>query len=227
MSGEREDVSARGGAAHYTYSFNVLAIKIGFRRPAYRLGVLLFWEALMSKREATRRAREGVERAREAAEAGQLVAKDGRRMSAAQIDNLRPGVAISDMDEAQRLEMHRAGQRASVEAQRRRRTIRDIYTDLLGQPDDLEGLEDKGLAERAQQMAQERGQGLTLYEAIAVAMAAKAKAGDVKAAVFVRDSAGDKPADNLEISAESMTADDRLLLQRVAERLKNDDAAKK
>ena len=68
---------------------------------------------------------------------------------------------------------------------------------------------------------------MTLYEAIAVAMAAKAKAGDVKAAVFVRDSAGDKPADAVEITAETMTEADRRLLQRIQDRLQNDDATTK
>ena len=64
---------------------------------------------------------------------------------------------------------------------------------------------------------------LTVYDAIAVAMAAKAKAGDVKAAVFVRDSAGDKPVDQVQQVGEVLSDDDRLLMQRVAERMEKND----
>ena len=73
-------------------------------------------------------------------------------------------------------------------------------------------------------MAQKRGEPLTVYDSIAIAMAAKAKAGDVKAAVFVRDSAGDKPADQVELTAETMTEADRKMLQNIQTRLQKDDA---
>ena len=56
-------------------------------------------------------------------------------------------------------------------------------------------------------------------------MAAKAKAGDVKAAVFVRDSAGDKPADQMEITAEAVTDADRELMQNIQKRLQKNDNA--
>ena len=74
-------------------------------------------------------------------------------------------------------------------------------------------------------MAQKRGEPLTVYDSIAIAMAAKAKAGDVKAAVFVRDSAGDKPADQMEITAEAVTDADRELMQNIQKRLQKNDNA--
>ena len=87
----------------------------------------------------------------------------------------------------------------------------------------MKGLDDEELAKTVQEMAQQRGKPITLYESIAVTMAAKAKAGDVKAAVFVRDSAGDKPADQMEITAEAMTDADRELMQNIQKRLQKND----
>ena len=169
----------------------------------------------------------GVERARQAAERGELTDRLGRKMTPAQIDNLRPAPNLRGMDPDKRRAIQQAGARASNETKERRRTIKEIYADLLQQPDNLEGLEDAELTQRVQQSAEQRGRSVTLYEAIAVAMAAKAKAGDVKAAVFVRDSAGDKPADAVEITAETMTEADRRLLQRIQDRLQNNDTTTK
>ena len=173
--------------------------------------------------EVTRKAIAGVEKARQAAERGELVDKRGNRMSPASIANLRPGTAIKDMEPERKREIQQAGQKASVEAQKKRRTIKEIYSDLLQQPGSVEGLEDEDLARTVQEMARERGKPITLYESIAVAMAAKAKAGDVKAAAFVRDSAGDKPVDQVQQVGEVLTDEDRLLMQRVAERMEKND----
>lgn len=177
--------------------------------------------------ETTKKAIAGVEKARKAAERGELVDKRGNRMNPASIANLRPGTAIKDMEPERKREIQQAGQRASVEAQKKRRTIKAIYADLLQQPDSVEGLEDEELSQRVQEMARARGKPVTLYESIAVAMAAKAKAGDVKAAVFVRDSAGDKPADQVEISAETITDADRQLMDNIKRRLEKNDTAHK
>lgn len=166
---------------------------------------------------------QGVRRALEQAERGELVDKRGNRMSAASIANLRPTKSLKDMEPAKRREVQQAGARASAESQAKRRTIREIYADLLEQPDTVQGLEDQELAATVQEMAEQRGRGITVYESIAVAMAAKAKAGDVKAAVFVRDSAGDKPIDQVQQVGEVLTDEDRLLMQRVAERMEKND----
>lgn len=174
--------------------------------------------------ETTQKAIAGVERARQQAERGELIDKRGNRMSAASIANLRPGASLKDMEPAKRREVQQAGARASAESQAKRRTIREIYSDLLQQPDSVASIEDAELAERVQEMAQQRGTPVTVYESIAAAMAAKAKAGDVKAAVFVRDSAGDKPADQMEITAETMTDADRKMLQNIQKRIQKDDA---
>lgn len=169
------------------------------------------------------KAQQGVKRALEKAERGELVDSLGRVVKPSQIAALSPK-SLADQPAKKKREIQQAGAAASNEAQAKRRTIKDIYNDLLQQPDDITGIEDQELAERAQQRAQQQGKAITVYDSIAIAMAAKAKAGDVKAAVFVRDSAGDKPADQMEITAETMTDADRKMLQNIQQRMQKNDA---
>lgn len=172
------------------------------------------------------KAQRGIQRALEQAERGELVDSLGRVVKPSQIAALKPKTLDQQPADRKR-EIQQAGAKRSNEVQAKRRTIKDIYSDLLQQEDDITGLEDQELATRAQKRAQERGQPITVYDSIAIAMAAKAKAGDVKAAVFVRDSAGDKPADQVELTAETMTDADRELLANVQKRLQNNDATQK
>lgn len=164
------------------------------------------------------RAQQGVQRALEQAERGELVDSLGRVVKPSQIAALSPK-SIGDQPAERKRAIQQAGAAASNEVQAKRRSIRDIYSDLLQQPDDITGIEDQELAERAQQRAQQQGKAITVYDSIAIAIAAKAKAGDVKAAVFVRDSAGDKPADQMEITAETITDADRRLMDNLSKRL--------
>lgn len=160
-------------------------------------------------------AADGVLRAIAEAEAGAKIDRLGRKMHASQIANLRPAVPLTELPEAEAREIRQQGQQASTESQARRRTIRDIYADLLQQPATVEASTPGDLAEAAQQSAQRRGRSLSQYDALAVAMLAKARAGDVRAATFVRDSAGDKPADQVQVS-DTITAGDRALLAKLA-----------
>lgn len=171
---------------------------------------------------AESKAVQGVRRALEQAERGELYDKRGRQIKPQQIAALSPK-SIGDQPPEKKRAIQQAGAAASNKVQDKRRTIRDIYADLLQQPDDIAGIEDEELAARAQQMAQQQGRAITVYDSIALAMAAKAKAGDVKAAVFVRDSAGDKPVDQVQQVGEVLTDEDRLLMQRVAERMEKND----
>ena len=173
---------------------------------------------------AESKAEQGLRRALEQAERGELYDKLGRQIKPQQIAGLKPKTLDQQTPERKR-EIQQAGARRSNEVQEKRRTIRDIYADLLQQPDDISSLEDQELAEAAQKRAQERGKVITVYDSIAIAMAAKAKAGDVKAAAFVRDSAGDKPVDQVQQVGEVLSDEDRLLMQRVADRMEKNDVS--
>lgn len=173
----------------------------------------------MARRKATtdgstKAAQAAADQAVEKAKSGDLIAKDGRRMSEASVRNLRPK-PLTDRDEDEAKEIRQAGQRASTESQARRRTIRDIYADLLALPSQLDETTPEDLAQTAQKMAEKKGKSLTVYDSIAVAMAARARAGDVKAAAFVRDSAGDKPTDQVQVT-DAITEGDRALLAKLS-----------
>ena len=81
------------------------------------------------------------------------------------------------------------GGRASVEARRRKKTMREVYESLRN----LEVVPSH--TEALQEMLQEKLPTVTVDEAIMLAMIAKAERGDVQAAQFIRDTAGEKPTD--------------------------------
>ena len=81
------------------------------------------------------------------------------------------------------------GGRASVEARRRKKTMREVYESLRT----LEVVPSH--TEALQEMLQEKLPTVTVDEAIMLAMIAKAERGGVKAAQFIRDTAGEKPTD--------------------------------
>ena len=110
----------------------------------------------------------------------------------------------------------RAGQQAQQEGFRRARDIKSIYAELLQMDATQDILPDSPMVKAAQDMAKDKGQKLTLYQAIALAQAAKAAKGDTGAAVFVRDSAGDKPTDKASIEGVLTAADEQLIRQMAA-----------
>ena len=81
------------------------------------------------------------------------------------------------------------GGKASAEARKRKKTMREVYESLRT----LEVVPSH--AEALQEMLQEKLPTVTVDEAIMLAMIAKAERGDVQAAQFIRDTAGEKPTD--------------------------------
>ena len=60
----------------------------------------------------------------------------------------------------------------------------------------------------------------TLYDLIQIVAVGRAVSGNIKAAEYIRDTAGDKPKDQIEITG-IMTDQDREMLQTISERLQN------
>ena len=70
-------------------------------------------------------------------------------------------------------------------------------------------------------------EGATLYDVLVASMAQEAIIeGNVKAAEFIRDSAGDKPTDKREVNAAVMTAQDLELLKNIERRMSARDGQK-
>ena len=134
--------------------------------------------------------------------------------------NLRSfGSANTPVQKAWEADVHRKGQAMQAENRRKRRALREILVDVLEMDFDGKSFSDEELAEKAQLFAKEQGRSLTLYEAIALAQVKRAIDGDVKAATFVRDSAGDKPIERSEVVGEIITDADRQLLENIQRRL--------
>ena len=171
------------------------------------------------------KAQQGVERARQQAERGELISAAGRKMNPNSLANLRPCRTFDEVEPEELREMARNGQQKGTETQRQRRTLKEICQAIADMPlTSTEALNDETAQKIAAQTAQQTGRPCTIYEAMAAAQAVQAMAGNVKAFVAFRDSAGDKPADQMEITAETMTDADRKMLQNIQARMQKNDA---
>lgn len=152
----------------------------------------------------------------EKAKAGELYRADGARMNPNSIANLKPAENLRTMDPKKRREAQQKGAAISNERQAKRRTIRDICETLLSlELPNKDAITDDDAREMAEKMSEATGKPVTVYDAIACAQAAAAMQGNVKAAGFIRDSAGDKPGENVRLDADIMTDGDRKLLAKL------------
>lgn len=100
------------------------------------------------------------------------------------------------------------------------KALNDILDAILAMKCDTSALTDDYITETAQKLAAEKGESITLYEAIALSQIKRAIDGDTKAATFVRDSAGDKPLDRSEVTnMETITDADRRMMENISKRL--------
>lgn len=105
-----------------------------------------------------------------------------------------------DQTAEERRESARRAGKASAEARRRKRDMRETFRDLLDMP-----LKEGDLDE-VTALAGANRKNVTVGEAIALVMAFKAVKGDVKAAEFVRDTSGQKPGTQVQVTTESKEA---------------------
>lgn len=93
-------------------------------------------------------------------------------------------------------ERARKGGIASVEARRRKKTMRETLEAVLsmqvgdGKSTDIEAIT---------KFAQLKGKNITVQEAMIIAQAQKALKGDLAALQFIRDTMGQKPTDNMNV----------------------------
>lgn len=92
----------------------------------------------------------------------------------------------------------------SHESKRRKKKMREDFGLLLNLSIKKGELVD---AEDVSSLAEMEGKNITAQSAIAIAMIQRAIMGDVQAAVFVRDTIGEKPSDKVEIDS-SLTVEE-------------------
>ena len=128
-------------------------------------------------------------------------------------------IPLDGSDPEAEYERRAAGGRAAAKVVKRKKALRDILDVLLALPAGNELLSDDELTATAKECAKERGEELSAYDAIGLALMVKAAHGDVDAARWVRDSAGDKPVEKQQVQADVVTAADAEIAKRVMERL--------
>lgn len=169
------------------------------------------------------KAAKGVARAMEQAKRGELYSRRGHRISPKSLENLRPGKTLDEMPREEAEKMRTEGRTKGHETKRRRQTIREVCEYMLALPlSDREAVTDEKAQQMIVQIEQATGRKPTLYEAITAAQVAAAMDGNTKAAAFVRDSVGDKPIDQVQVS-EAVTDGDRALMAKLEARLQHKD----
>ena len=112
--------------------------------------------------------------------------------------------------EQMRAKNSKAG-KASAQKKRDNRTMKEILLQLLSEPAPEEEIKKYNLPE-----------GSSNNLVIMAAAARKAKEGDIRAGEFVRDTVGQMPTKEVNLSAEVFTDADKKLLDKVAERIRKE-----
>ena len=132
--------------------------------------------------------------------------------------NMKPLDELDKVDPERAKAIRRKGQAAQMAKARQRKAIREIYEENKEKK-----VPDSVTNEAVARYAEETGKkSLTAYECLAIAQLLEAQAGNTKAATFVRDSVGDKPIDQLQVT-EAVTDGDRKLMAKLEARLQHKD----
>lgn len=170
---------------------------------------------LVSDQKKLSNAEKGVQAAIEKAQAGELISREGKRINPKSLENLRPK-SIGEQPEEKKQEIQSKGGTVTSEKKAKRRTIQEICQAVLAMnlPDTV-SLTDDDATRLAEQIQEQTGKRVSVYDAIVCAQTAAAMQGNTKAAEYIRDSAGDKPGENVRLDADIMTEGDRKLLAKL------------
>lgn len=118
-------------------------------------------------------------------------------------------------------ERGRKGGYAKAKKQRERRTLQEIAKVVLAMPMGKDSLEDI----ESMDFSQYRSNGLTVGEKAVLMAARKAIKGDISALTWLRDMAGEKPIDKVEINSDLAQAEAAIQarIKEMKERHKNDE----
>ena len=136
-----------------------------------------------------------------------------RRIEAG-IKNLKP---MTERTEEEQKKIAMAGGKASVEARRKKKAIREVCETILSMK------ANSGLKAKINPDI-ELPEGATVYDVLVASMTQEAIDGNVKAAEFIRDSAGDKPTDKTEVTAAVMTDKDLEVMAMIKQRMMGEES---
>jgi len=140
-------------------------------------------------------------------------------------NNLKPEVySFGNMSREKHKELSRKGAEKSHQVARERRTAKQALQDILelkASPDIFNAAE---IPEEIKQALQKHADNLTMYDILMLVSVGVAAGGNVRALEFVRDSVGDMPVKQMDISGlEIMTEADREMIRHIEERMKNNE----
>lgn len=145
-----------------------------------------------------------------------LTAEERQNIKLANLKPLNNRDDLSPEEKQRQHEIRVAGGKARAEQRRLHRSLKDIANDLLDMTISKEQAK-KVIGEFADDIpAEELTNGVLL---MAKMIREATENGTAKAAEFVRDTSGQKPKDEIAITAETMTDADRALMANIAERL--------
>ena len=124
-------------------------------------------------------------------------------------NNLKP---LNTIDKDVAKVIRQKGQKASAEVKRKRKTLKEAYLCIADKPY-------VPIGDMAESITQRFGS-ITVDEAIILAMTVKASNGDVQAAVYLRDTIGEKPSDKIEQTGTTITKIEMLTPQQLQDELK-------
>lgn len=144
---------------------------------------------------------------RERTEEERQAARERMKANLMPVDELN-----ASMTPEQRRENARKAGLASAEARKRRKTAQEIYAYMLDQK-----------ARDGVKVGLDLPEDATNYDVMLARMLLEGQAGNVRAATFVRDTAGDMPTTKVQADV-GMTDADRALLAKVGARLGHDSS---
>lgn len=134
--------------------------------------------------------------------------------------NIKP-IPLTERPEEEAREIRRKGAEAVNKLHGEKKTARESLERMLSilATDDIIAQADMetALAERLKK----ENPHMTVYDVINATAIGRAMSGNVRAAEYVRDTAGDKPTEKIDVTGQIMTDADRDLLQTIGDRLNN------
>lgn len=134
--------------------------------------------------------------------------------------NLEKRVSFNMMEPERAREIRRKGAEAIHQLHGEKKTAQQSLEKILTLKVTDEILNGADIAPEIAERLRRDNPDATLYDLIQIVAVGRAVSGNIKAAEYIRDTAGDKPKDQIEVTG-IMTDQDREMLQTISERLQN------
>ena len=134
--------------------------------------------------------------------------------------NLRKRTKITDRPEKEQLQIRRNAAAASAKVKREKKSAKESIQNILSLCIDDNMLRRAAADPAILKRIRETAPNATLYDLVNIVAIDKAIDGSIRAAEYVRDTAGDKPTDKIQADINNVMTDaDRQLLQSLSDRI--------